>query len=76
MKAKAKESKTDKVLNHLQTYGFITSLEAINLYGATRLSAIIYNLRRKYDIDSNPIRCTDRFGNTARYVKYTLRRDS
>lgn len=33
------------VLQHLQEHGSITSLEAIKLFGATRLSAIIYNLR-------------------------------
>lgn len=36
-----------RVLKHLQEYGSITSWEAIEEYGATRLSAIIYNLRKK-----------------------------
>ena len=39
-----KFNKTEKVLEHLKEYGTITSLEAIDLYGATRLSAIIFNL--------------------------------
>ena len=47
-----KTSKTKKVLEHLQKYGSITSWQAIELYGATRLSAIIYNLREKYKISS------------------------
>lgn len=38
------------VLNHLQTNGSISTWEAINLYKATRLSAIIFDLRKKYDI--------------------------
>lgn len=38
------------VLNHLQTNGSISTWEAINLYKATMLSAIIFDLRKKYDI--------------------------
>ena len=38
-------TKTDKVKNHLIENKSITSWEAIQLYRATRLSAIIYNLR-------------------------------
>lgn len=49
---KRSESKTAKVLEHLQKYGSITSWEAIEKYGATRLSSIIFNLRKNYRIDS------------------------
>ncbi len=49
------ESKTQKVLRHLITLKSITSWEAIKLYKATRLSAIIYNLRKRgYMIISEP----------------------
>lgn len=47
------ESKELKVLAHLKKHRSITSWEAIKLYRATRLSAIIFNLReRGYDISS------------------------
>lgn len=65
-------NKTEKVLEHLQTFGSITSLEAIDLYGATRLSAIIYNLRKQFRIDGEDMICTDKYGNEARYTKYIL----
>ncbi len=39
------KGKTGKVLTHLQSHGSITSWTAIQLYRATRLSAIIFNLR-------------------------------
>ena len=71
---KIKQTKTEKVLEHLQKHGSITSLEAIDLYGVTRLSAIIFNLRKRYTIDGVSSECTDRYGNTARYVKYVLHR--
>jgi hypothetical protein len=41
-------SQTKLVLQHLMEHGSITSYEAIKLYGATRLSAIIYILRHDY----------------------------
>jgi len=39
------ESKTKSVLTHLQAKSSITSWDAINLYHATRLSAIIFVLK-------------------------------
>lgn len=67
-------SKTQLVLDHLRKTGSITSLEAIELYGATRLSAIIYNLRHVYgfNIASVDERCIDRYGNESVYSRYTL----
>ena len=71
-----KATKTTKVLEHLKKYGHITSLEAISLYSATRLSAIIYNLRKKgYDIETKDIDFIDRFGTKSHYGKYVLKRD-
>ena len=67
-------NKTKAILRHLQEYGSITSWEAIKEYGATRLSAIIYNLRYKYElnIETEYVEFTDRFGNKAKYGKYNL----
>lgn len=68
-----KLNKTEKVLEHLQTYGCITSLEAIELYGATRLSDIIYRLRnRGLNIDTIDLPFIDRFGTKSTYGKYVL----
>lgn len=44
--------KTREVEKHLKDKGSITSWEAIKQYRATRLSAIIFNLRKRYDIDT------------------------
>lgn len=68
-----KTSKTEKVLNHLEKYKTITSLEAIELYGATRLSAIIFNLRKRgYNIITEDLPFVDRFGTKSHYGKYIL----
>lgn len=68
------ETKTAKVLTHLKEHKAITSWEAIQLYGATRLSAIIFNLRhRGYQIENAWLQGEDRYGNASRYVRYELR---
>lgn len=64
------KGKTAKVLAHLKEKGSISIWEAIELYGATRLSAIIFNLRKRYDIESVSHEFTDRYGNTSTYVTY------
>ena len=65
-------NKTQAIQKHLIEKGTITSLEAINEYGATRLSAIIFNLRHKYDMDirNKTMRFVDRFGNKSHYDIY------
>lgn len=62
-----------QVLKHLQEYGTIESMQAINQYGATRLAAIIFDLRKRgYVINTMMIESTDRNGNPCRYARYVL----
>ena len=70
-------NKTKAVLWHLIEKGNITSWEAIKEYGATRLSAIIFNLRHKYNmnIETEKICFTDRYGNKANYAKYIYNKE-
>ena len=68
-----KLTKTKMVMQHLRGGKTITSLEAINLYSATRLSAIIFRLREQgHNIVTIPITIKDRFGNSCQYAKYKL----
>jgi hypothetical protein len=67
-----KISKKKLVETHLLKKKSITSWEAIELYGATRLSAIIFILRDKWDIVTNTITAKDRFGNDITFAKYVL----
>ena len=72
IKSENVKSQSDAILWHLKTYGSITSYEAIKEYGATRLSAIIFNHRKEgYDIDSMPLTKKTRFGRTTTIAKYT-----
>ena len=74
MKTKSKSermsNKTALVLEHLQQNKTITSWEAIDKFGATRLSAIIYNLRKKYLINSVDKIFTDKYGATSTFTEY------
>ena len=66
-------NKSQLVKEHLLNHGSITSWDAIKLFGATRLSAIIFNLRKDgYNIITQDIAYTDRFGNTGQYANYVL----
>jgi hypothetical protein len=41
-----KRKQTEIVLNHIKKFGRINSLDAIGRYGITRISAVIYDLRK------------------------------
>ena len=67
------DTKTWDVLQHLKEHGSITQLEATELYGATRLSAIVFNLRKKgYAISSETQGAIDRHGHAVNYARYIL----
>lgn len=63
----------DRILNHLKTYGSITTWEAIKEYGCTRLSHYIWVLRSaNYDIKDEWIHTKNRYGDKVQYKKYIL----
>ena len=67
-------TKTQAVLDWLKTHASISSMEAIQSFGATRLSVIIFHLRKAgYDIETVMVDGRDRFGNPMRYARYYLR---
>ena len=67
-------NKTKAVLEWLQTHASISSMEAIQSFGATRLSAIIFKLRKRgYNIETVKCEGTDRFGNKMQFARYYLR---
>lgn len=66
-------NKTQKVLDHLKNGKTITSWEAIQKYRATRLSAIIFNLKEKgYPIASSMVYDVDKDGNPVKYAEYWM----
>lgn len=72
-----KMNKTKAIKMHLEKYGYIDTWKAIELYNATRLSAIIHNLRKNYGLNiiSERIEFVDIYGTSSHYVKYILIKD-
>ena len=72
-KTPKKTNKTTEVLNYLKQNGSITSMEAFTKFGATRLSAIIFILRKRgYDIQNKDRCILDRYGNKCNFVEYVF----
>ena len=68
-----KQTKSQQVLKHLQKRKSITTWEAIMLYKATRLSAIIHSMRKKgMSIVTKSIKSKDVNGNEVTFAKYVL----
>ena len=61
------------VLAYIIQHDSITSMEAFEHLGVTRLSAVVYNLKRKgYKIKSESEQVKTRYGATATISRYSL----
>lgn len=63
----------DRIMRHLNDYGSITSLEAVNEYGIMRLASRIHDLKtqgvpviKETEISKN------RYGESVHYTRYRL----
>lgn len=73
MKKKVANQRTE-VLKHLKRRKSITSKEAFEFYGATRLAALIFDLRKVgYRIDTLMMEGKTRYGTPTQYAKYVYR---
>lgn len=69
-----KYTQKDRVLRHLQDFGNITSWESFKEYGITRLSAIIYMLKRDgYIFGEEWISTKNRYNEKTSFKKYILK---
>ena len=69
-------SQCNRVLQHLQAYGSITPLEAMQEYGIMRLGARIYDLKKMgYSIDRIIETGKNRYGESTSYARYSLSRE-
>lgn len=68
-------TQTERILNHLDKYGSITALEAMNEYGIMRLASRISDLKRKgYNIKSENVTVKNRFDEKCVIKKYSIER--
>lgn len=64
----------DRILEHLQKYGSITTWDSFSLYGDTRLSDKIYRLKKDgYDFTEEWETKMNRFGNPVTFKRYILK---
>lgn len=64
---------TEKIARHLETYGSITSMEAMQEYGIMRLASRVSDLKRAgVPIRVETVRGKNRFGEVTSYAKYFL----
>lgn len=69
-------TQTSAVLAHMRKFGGITSMEAFKEYGATRLSGLIFELRKRgFQIVTEMQSGVNRFGGSCCYAKYVLIED-
>lgn len=73
-RSKPLSGKTKKVAEWLLEGKTITSMQAIQMFGTTRLPAIIHNLRGYgYPIETNMIEAKDRYGEQTRFGEYKIK---
>lgn len=68
-----KITQKQRVLKHLQENNSITSWEAIKEFGATRLSAIIFDLKKEgYNFNEEWVSTVNRYNEPVTFKKYIL----
>ena len=66
-------TQTDLIEQHLKENGSITTWEAYEIFGITRLSDKIYQLRKMgYNISSNNTTAKNRYGHKVTFSTYRL----
>ena len=62
-----------RILSYLKTHkGGITSMQAFEKFGVTRLSSIIFVLRKEYNIQGEKCKGKNRYGDKVRFEKFKL----
>lgn len=65
----------DRVLDYLNEFGSITSLDAFRDLGVTRLSAVVFDLKKKgIPIETQFESSKNRWGDTTNYARYSFKK--
>lgn len=68
-----KNTQKDRILRHLQDYKSVTSWDSFTEYGITRLSAIIFILKKEgYEFTDEWISSKNRYNEKTQFKKYIL----
>lgn len=69
------KNQMDAVKWHLENKNKLSSFEAFELYGITRLSDKIFQLRKRgWDIQSEKIKTKNRYGLNCEYFNYFIKK--
>lgn len=67
-------TQNERIVRHLLEFGSITPLDALAEYGIMRLAARISDVKALgFDIDTEMVTGTNRFGEKTTFAKYSLR---
>lgn len=65
----------DRVLDYINEFGSITSLDAFKDLGVTRLSAVVFDLKKKgIPIETQFESSKNRWGDTTNYARYSFKK--
>ena len=77
MSMNSNPTQTQRVLGYMENHGSITQLEALKDLGVFRLASRISELRKNgYEITSKMVKVENRYGETCRVKRYSLKGDS
>lgn len=66
-------TRNERVLQYMQDFGSISSLEAFRDLGCTRLSAAVFQLKQAgYNIQTQREKAKNRYGETVYFCRYSL----
>jgi hypothetical protein len=66
-------TQTERILRHLEDYGSITQMDAMQDYGIMRLASRVNDLRREgHPIVTEVVEGRNRYGEKTRYARYRM----
>lgn len=63
----------EAVLRYMMEHGKISSFEAFSELGITRLSAVIFDLRKEHNVVTYTRNTVNRYGHGTQYAEYYLK---
>lgn len=76
MSMNSNPTQAQRILGYIENHGSITQLEALKDLGVFRLASRISELRKKgYKIESQMVKVENRYGETCRVKKYSLKKE-
>ena len=66
-----------RVLDYIEQHGSISSMEAFRHLGVTRLSSVIFELKREgHEFDVEMMKSENEYKEKTRYARYSPRKDA